>query len=91
MFKESGSGRNERMGAQSFDENLTGTYEATVSDLKMCAGANTKYRVLDSIPKDGNVRCYGYYTKEPDGTIWLYVVINGKTGFVSKSYLRLKG
>lgn len=75
------------MSAGSFDENLAGTYTATTGDLKLRAGANSKYDVLDSIPKNGKVRCYGYYTKEEDGTVWLYVVYNGQVGFVSKHYL----
>lgn len=74
--------------ASSFDENLEGTYEVTTKDLKLRAGANTKYDVLVSIPNGEKVHCYGYYTKEEDGTVWLYVVYNGKTGFASKSYLK---
>ncbi|MBQ8598421.1 MAG: N-acetylmuramoyl-L-alanine amidase [Lachnospiraceae bacterium] len=75
------------MSAKSFDENFAGTYKATIDDLKLCTGANDKYDVLDSIPKDGKVRCYGYYTKESNGSVWLYVVYNGQIGFVSKRYL----
>uniref|UniRef100_UPI00405742BD N-acetylmuramoyl-L-alanine amidase n=1 Tax=Agathobacter sp. TaxID=2021311 RepID=UPI00405742BD len=75
------------MSAKSFDERFAGTYVAATADLKLRAGANSKYDVLDSIPKDGKVQCYGYYTKESDGTVWLYVVYNGQVGFVSKSYL----
>lgn len=41
----------EVMSAGSFDENLAGTYVATTGDLKLRAGANSKYAVLDSIPK----------------------------------------
>ena len=59
----------------------------TIEDLKLRAGANTKYDVLDSVPKNAKVRCYGYYTKESDGTVWLYVVYNGQVGFISKRYL----
>ena len=76
------------MWAASFDEMLAGSYASTVAGLKLRAGANTRYRVIDTIPKGGKVRCYGYYTKEADGTVWLYVVYNGQTGFVSKGYLQ---
>ena len=62
-------------------------YEAAVADLRLRAGANEKYDVIDSVPKGENVRCYGYYTKERDGTIWLSVVYNGQIGFISKGYL----
>lgn len=75
------------MSAKSFDKNFAGTYIATIADLKLRVGANDKYDVIDSVPKDGKVRCYGYYTKETDGTVWLYVVYNGQIGFISKRYL----
>ena len=75
------------MPAQSFDEDIAGAYVATTSNLKLRAGANTKYDVLASVPKGGKVQCYGYYTKESGGTVWLYVVYNEKVGFISKRYL----
>lgn len=74
--------------ANSFDENLAGAYVVTTADLKLRTGANTKYDVLASIPKGETVQCYGYYTKESDGTVWLYVVYKGQTGFASKRYLK---
>jgi len=49
-------------------------------------GANTKYDVIGSIPKGENVQCYGYYTKESDGTIWLYVIYDGQTGFLQELF-----
>lgn len=75
------------MPAKSFKGTFAGLYEVTSADLKLRAGADTKYAVLDSIPKGEAVRCYGYYTKEADGTVWLYVIYNGQVGFVSKRYL----
>ena len=39
------------------------------------------------IPKGGKVHCYGYYIKEPDGNIRLYVVYNGQIGFVARQDL----
>lgn len=75
------------MSARSFDENFAGTYIATIKDLKLRVGANDKYNVIDSIPKNGKVICYGYYTKELDGNVWLYVVYNGRVGFIPKRYL----
>ena len=86
--KESDNGTVQVQPAKSFDKNLAGTYEVTTGDLKLRAGANTRYGVLASMPKGAIVRCYGYYTKESDGTVWLYVVYNGQTGFVSKGYLK---
>ena len=74
--------------AQSFDANLAGSYVVTTNDLKLRAGANTKYDVLASMAQGEKVQCYGYYTKESDGTVWLYVVYKGQTGFASKRYLK---
>ena len=76
------------MPAKSYNENYAGTYEVITNDLKLRAGANSKYDELDSMPKNARVQCYGYYTKESDGTVWLYVVYNGQEGFVSKNYLK---
>lgn len=73
--------------ASSFDKSLAGTHTVTTADLKLRSGANTKYDVLASMPKGEKVQCYGYYTKESDGTVWLYVVYKGQTGFASKRYL----
>ena len=75
------------MSADSFDEELDGAYQTTAADLKLRAGANTMYDVLVSVPKGESVRCYGYYTRETDGTVWLYVLYDGKVGFISKRYL----
>jgi len=73
--------------ANSYDKNLAGSYVVTTADLKFRAGANTKYDVLASMSKGETVQCYGYYTKGSDGTVWLYVVYKGQTGFASKRYL----
>jgi len=75
------------LSAESFDYDFAGKYMSTTVDLKLREGANTKYDVIDSVPLNGEVQCYGYYTKEMDGTIWLYVVYNGQIGFISKRYL----
>lgn len=77
----------EAMSADSYDKKYIGEYKATADNLKLRLGANTKYDVTDVVPKGEKVRCYGYYTKESDGTVWLYVIYKGKTGFISKGYL----
>lgn len=74
--------------AQSFNKAYAGAYTVTTDDLKLRAGANTKYAELASMPKGAKVRNYGYYTKESDGTIWMLVVYNGIVGFASKRYLK---
>lgn len=95
-FQEEGSDGGESGGAdsgevqpaKSFDKTLTGTYKTTTKDLKLRAGANSKYAELASMPKGAKVHNYGYYTKESDGTVWLYVVYDGIVGFASKGYLK---
>lgn len=74
--------------ANSFDDNFAGSYVITTADLKLRTGAGTKYDILASMAKGDKVQCYGYYTKASDGTIWLYVIYNGQTGFVSRNFLK---
>ena len=77
--------------AQSFVKSYAGQY-TTTADLHLRAGAGTSKRSLVVMPKGTKARCYGYYTKQADGTVWLYVVATvGKTkytGFASKRYLK---
>ncbi len=77
--------------AQSFSKSYAGQY-TTTADLHLRAGAGTSKRSLVVMPKGTKARCYGYYTKQADGTVWLYVVATvGKTkytGFASKRYLQ---
>ena len=74
--------------AQSLDKNLAGTYVVTASNLYLRAGAGMNYDILATMPNGSKVQCYGYYTKDTDGTTWLYVVYNGQTGFAAKRYLK---
>lgn len=57
-------------------------------DLNMRAGAGTSKPILAKLKKGATFHCYGYYTILSDGTVWLYGVADGKTGFCSKAYLR---
>jgi len=79
------------MSAKSFNKNYAGTYKVTIADVKLHTGANDKYEVLDSVPKDESVRCYGYYTQESNGTVWLYVVYKGPAGEAGQLILTLNG
>lgn len=75
--------------AKSFNKAYSKTYTVTASDgLRMRAGANTSKAIINTFPKGTKVKCYGYYTKEADGTVWLLCACNGYTGFMSKSYLK---
>ena len=77
--------------AQSFDKSYAGQY-STTADLHLRAGAGTAKKSLAVLPKGSKARCYGYYTRQSDGTVWLYVVATVKgvkyTGFASKRYLK---
>lgn len=55
--------------------------------LNMRSGAGTNKDIIEVLPNGTKFRCYGYYTKQTDGTIWLYGVAKGKTGYCSKAYL----
>lgn len=46
-----------------------------------------KFGVIEVLKAGAVVTYYGYYTINKDGTKWLYVAVNGKTGFVSSKYL----
>lgn len=72
--------------AQSFSKELAGAYQTT-SSLNLRCGAGTKKEKITVIPKNGKVRCYGYYTKY-DGTKWYLVAYNNYTGFVSSKYCK---
>lgn len=74
--------------AEKFNKSYAGTYKVTAKDgLNMRAGAGTKHKIITSLAKGKKVQCYGYYTKQSDGTIWLLVQVGKYTGFVSKKYL----
>ena len=73
--------------ARSFNKSLAGTYEVTASALNLRAGAGTKKKILEEMPKGTKVQCYGYYTSV-FGTKWLYIVHDGQTGFASEKYLK---
>lgn len=73
--------------AKYFAKTYAKTYKVTASSLNMRTGAGTEKSVICTLPKDTAVTCYGYYS-ENNGNVWLYVIANGKTGFVSKKYLQ---
>lgn len=77
--------------AQSYSKNIAGTYKTTAA-LNLRAGAGTSKTILTTIPKGGNVTCYGYYTNI-SGVRWYYVTYKNNsgvrfTGFVSSKYLK---
>lgn len=75
--------------AKSFLKSYAKTYKVTAaSGLNMRAGAGTNKAIITTLKKGATFRCYGYYTKQSDGTIWLYGVDSAnRTGYCSKKYL----
>ena len=74
--------------ARSFSKSYAKAYTVTASALNMRSGAGTDKAILGVLPKGAAFRCYGYYTKQADGTVWLYGIANGLTGYCSKNYLK---
>ena len=74
--------------AKAKDAKYSGTYIVTAkSGLRLRSGAGENRSIINVIPLNEKVTCYGYYTKS-NGTIWLYVAYGKYTGFVSASYLK---
>lgn len=77
--------------AKSFSSKYNKRYTTTAM-LNLRTGANMKKSVLVVMPKGAKVDCYGYYTKNDDGSVWMYVnyKVGSKTyiGFCSKNYLK---
>lgn len=76
--------------AKSFHHSFAGTYKVSASKLNVRQGAGTLKKIIITIPKGTEVKCYGYYTRIL-GTNWLYVQFTYKgtvyTGFTSAKYL----
>lgn len=75
--------------AKSFSKAYAKTFTVTASDgLNMRTGASTATTIIKVFAKGKKVKCYGYYTQSPDGTIWLLCACDGYTGFMSRRYLK---
>ena len=77
--------------ARNYLATLAGTYKVTAALLNVRHGAGITKKIMVVIPKDTQVKCYGYYTAV-SGTNWLYVQFTYKgkqyTGFASSNCLR---
>ena len=64
----------------------------TTSKLNLRTGAKMDKTVLLVMPKGAKVDCYGYYTKNSDGSVWMLVNYKSGsktyTGFCSMNYLK---
>ena len=70
--------------AESFDKKKKGTYRVTPrKGIVLRTGPSTKNGKSCIIPHNGEVECYGYYTKD-----WLYVSYKGAPGFVYGKYVK---
>ena len=76
--------------ANSFNRAYAKTYTVNSYDgiLNLRAGAGVDKTLIKAVSNGEKVRCYGYYTKTSDGTVWLLVAYKGYTGFMSKTYLK---
>lgn len=76
--------------AKYFEKSLSGTYKVTASALNIRHGAGITKKIMVTIPKGTNVKCYGYYSKSL-GAKWLYIQFVYKnityTGFAHSKYL----
>ena len=75
--------------AKDFNAEYAGVYTVNSPDgtLALRAGANTSKALIMTAKNGDKVRCFGYFTKEKDGTVWYLVSCNGQTGFMSRRYL----
>lgn len=69
------------------DSFLNATYKTT-APLNLRTGAGKDKKLIVLMPQGKSVRCYGYYNFAPDGTKWLSVVYDGKSGYCSSKYLK---
>ena len=66
------------------------TYEIISQDgyLNMRTGAGSSKSLMRKIPTGAEVRCYGYYNKDSNGKVWLYVAYGEYNGYVHSGYLK---
>ena len=80
--------------AQKLSKPLAGTYKVTAVSLNVRNNAGTKAASMVAIPKDTEVKNFGYYS-EDNGTKWLYIQFKYKdvlyTGFASSKHLKKIG
>lgn len=82
-----------KTGATNKNTKYSGTYKVIAeSGLHIRHGAGTKHESMGILKKGTKVINYGYYSKDTNGSVWLYVQVtvgNTKyTGFCSAKYLQ---
>lgn len=73
--------------AQSKDKKYTKTY-TTTKDTNLRIGPGSKKDIIIPISKGIKVTCYGYFTKNSAGNIWLYVSYGKYTGYLHLANLK---
>lgn len=84
----SSAGTGKMQGAQHKSNSYAKTYKVTASALRIRNGAGTGFDILGTLAKGTKFTCYGYYNKASDGTVWLYGIAAGITGYCSSKYLK---
>lgn len=74
--------------ADSYDKNVAGNY-ITTGKLNLRYGAGILNKKIITMPKEAQVKCYGYYTNAA-GRKWLLVEYGDYVGFCSTKYLKKK-
>lgn len=78
------------MVATRFDARFNKLFYVIARDgLHLRQGCGTSTKSLKVLKYGTPVRCYGYYTPDDAGYKWMYVVADGKTGFVCSTYLNM--
>lgn len=78
------------MVATRFDARFNKLFYVIAKDgLHLRQGCGTSTKSLKVLKYGTPVRCYGYYTPDDAGYKWMYVVADGKTGFVCSTYLNM--
>lgn len=89
--KTTTSGGSTNTGTATTSEFSKGNYnkpvEVTADNLNVREGRGTSYSVIGSLNK-GDVVEMWYIDAAKDGTLWGSIGINGKTGFISTSYVK---
>ena len=78
------------MVATRFDARFNKLFYVIAKDgLHLRQGCGIGTKSLKVLKYGTPVRCYGYYTPDDAGYKWMYVVADGKTGFVCSTYINM--
>lgn len=74
--------------AECYDPDISGQYKVIIN-LHLRTGGDQGYHSICVMPSGAYVQNYGYYHRNKDGKIWLYVCYGELTGFACMDYLSL--